>query len=183
MKQHVSTIALVTLLASCASVGPKMKVFEKAGEFVLEPASYSDEHIDVRYVLGGRIYHLSVENKTDSEILIDADRFFIISYGGQVLNVLDAHQREDNTLVIPPRSSYVLPDSYTPVIFDDYRRGTDKEFRLAPPDKVGTLEQYINKGIRLYFSVKTRGETRAYDIHLTIRGVKQLDFVVGWPKK
>lgn len=157
----VALVLAAALAVSCASVPPRM---------ILEPGSYEDAFVIIRYRVDAEGYLISVYNKTASDIALDVGRSSVISWAGESrsLQLVAGDSR------IPPRSKVIYRSSQA-TLFDTDVAGEPAAPRSpsAPEPAAGlrSLREAVGTELRLYLPILTLDGPRTYDLRLKVVGV------------
>ena len=159
-------IVLILILVCSCTTTAKAKGVEY--QIVFDRKYYEDDKIKVMYVLGSEVFHLSIQNKTRTEIVLDVTKLAIISYEGETFLI----DPESPKKVIPPRSKVVFTSDAS-VIFDSYNEGTGSGSKMRD---WRDYKQYTGKRIRIYFPLFIFNTTQVFDIELKIVDIEPRGF-------
>ena len=140
--------------------------------FDVTPAEYQDDNVRIEYRIGSKVYYIQVENRTDSEMILDLNRCSIVSVTGETrslrLSAEDSH--------IPPRSRITLRSSQDALFSTDL----DAMFAMpkmrldSPATEEAYLKRFVGSRIRLVLPITSAylGTEHVYDIQLSLDGVE-----------
>ena len=151
----------------------------------INPSIYEDDNIKMEFVIGEKIYFISVINKSSSEIHL-TKKSSVISIDGQTKNLFE---NADNWF-IPPKSTIIFNSNqitifnqnmYTDFVdnnYDNYSNVFRNEMvNVTMGQRIvrSGFSAILNKTIRLYMCFIINNDEKIYDIPIKIVGIMTKD--------
>ena len=141
----------------------------------INPSIFEDDILKIEFVIGEKIYYISVTNKTSTEIHF-TKKSSIISIYGQSKNLFDNAEN----WFIPPNSRVIFNTNQTTFfnqnIYTDFVEN-DYYYQFIGPKYLyqSIISEHHNKIIRMYLSFVINGDEKIYDIPIKIERIMTKD--------